>query len=160
MPSNVDKHGYASRPPLPVQILTIIFYAGFAISVSIVAMALFGIIGIALAAFFAWQWGQIPNLGGRIPVKEAVEQVRPVVDGGALKESGNKSFDAYKQTLLDRLEKEQVNFDQFLDRLRTSKDRAEFDQFMDQRADKAREITEAPKEDEYSPKAVGTPLPA
>ncbi|MEL7343617.1 MAG: DUF2852 domain-containing protein [Pseudomonadota bacterium] len=162
MPTEFQSYEVPQRSSVAVQILTIIFYSGFAISVSIVAMAMFGIFGIALAVFFAWQWARIPNLGGKIEVKEAVEQVRPLVTGAPLSESGNKSFDAYKQALMDRLEQEQTSFDQFLERLRTSKDRAEFDQFMDQRAMKSRTQT---IEDETVTKntnaqAAGTPLPA
>jgi hypothetical protein len=44
--------------------------------------------------------------------------------------SGNAAFDEYKAETLRRLEEEQREFREFLDRLRMSKDRAEFDQFM------------------------------
>ena len=49
--------------------------------------------------------------------------------------SGNAAFDAYKAETLSRLEKEQDNFEAFLERLRDAKDKAEFDQFMNDRAD-------------------------
>lgn len=44
--------------------------------------------------------------------------------------SGNRAFDDYKAETLRRLEDEQKEFFEFLDRLRKSKDQAEFDQFM------------------------------
>jgi hypothetical protein len=44
--------------------------------------------------------------------------------------SGNRAFDDYRQDTLRRLEEEQVEFKNFLDRLRHAKDKAEFDQFM------------------------------
>ena len=44
--------------------------------------------------------------------------------------SGNAAFDEYKAETLKRLEEEQAEFHDFLERLRLSKDRAEFDQFM------------------------------
>ena len=59
----------------------------------------------------------------------------------AMKSSGNTAFDAYKADTLRRLEEEQEQFENFLDRLREAKDKAEFDQFMDDRAKKAREET-------------------
>ena len=47
--------------------------------------------------------------------------------------SGNAAFDEYRAETLRRLEDEQREFKDFLDRLRVAKDRAEFDQFMTQR---------------------------
>lgn len=44
--------------------------------------------------------------------------------------SGNRAFDEYRAETLRRLEDEQREFRDFLDRLREAKDRAEFDQFM------------------------------
>ena len=47
--------------------------------------------------------------------------------------SGNVAFDAYKAQALEQLEKEQIAFEAFLERLRAAKDKAEFDQFMEER---------------------------
>ena len=44
--------------------------------------------------------------------------------------SGNRAFDEYRQETLRRLEDEQTEFKDFLDRLRHAKDKSEFDQFM------------------------------
>jgi hypothetical protein len=44
--------------------------------------------------------------------------------------SGNRAFDEYRAETLRRLEDEQREFIEFLDRLRHAKDKAEFDQFM------------------------------
>jgi hypothetical protein len=44
--------------------------------------------------------------------------------------SGNRAFDEYREETLRRLEEEQREFREFLDRLRVAKDRAEFDAFM------------------------------
>lgn len=49
------------------------------------------------------------------------------------KTSGNTAFDAYKADVLNRLEQEQDDFQDFLKRLRDAKDKMEFDQFMDER---------------------------
>ena len=44
--------------------------------------------------------------------------------------SGNRAFDEYRMETLRRLEEEQREFREFLERLRLAKDKAEFDQFM------------------------------
>ncbi len=44
--------------------------------------------------------------------------------------SGNWAFDEYRADTLRRLEEEQRQFVEFLERLRHAKDKAEFDQFM------------------------------
>ena len=47
--------------------------------------------------------------------------------------SGNRAFDEYREETLRRLEDEQREFMEFLERLRHAKDKAEFDQFMAER---------------------------
>src|SRR3954467_14309015 len=47
--------------------------------------------------------------------------------------SGNRAFDEYRTETLRRLEDEQREFREFLDRLRFAKDKTEFDQFMNER---------------------------
>jgi hypothetical protein len=47
--------------------------------------------------------------------------------------SGNRAFDEYRSETLKRLEEEQREFRDFLERLRFAKDRSEFDQFMNER---------------------------
>ena len=47
--------------------------------------------------------------------------------------SGNRAFDDYRAETLRRLEDEQREFKDFLDRLRFAKDKNEFDQFMAER---------------------------
>ncbi len=44
--------------------------------------------------------------------------------------SGNAAFDTYRADTLRRLEEEQAEFVQYLERLRQARDKAEFDQFM------------------------------
>ena len=46
--------------------------------------------------------------------------------------SGNRAFDEYRMETLRRLEEEQSEFRNFLDRLRHAKDKEEFDAFMAQ----------------------------
>lgn len=47
--------------------------------------------------------------------------------------TGNRAFDEYREETLRRLEDEQREFFDFLERLRHAKDKAEFDQFMAER---------------------------
>lgn len=47
--------------------------------------------------------------------------------------SGNRAFDEYRAETLRRLEEEQKEFGEFLERLRFAKDKSEFDQFMNDR---------------------------
>lgn len=56
--------------------------------------------------------------------------------------SGNVAFDEYREETLRRLDEEQREFRDFLDKLRAAKDRAEFDQFMSDRRN--RPATEPP----------------
>ncbi|HEX4111357.1 MAG TPA: DUF2852 domain-containing protein, partial [Stellaceae bacterium] len=53
--------------------------------------------------------------------------------GGTPPSSGNGAFDEYRAETLRRLEEEQKEFGEFLNRLRVAKDKAEFDQFMNER---------------------------
>jgi hypothetical protein len=57
--------------------------------------------------------------------------------------SGNHAFDEYREETLRRLEEEEREFKEFLDRLRHAKDKAEFDQFM---AERTRRPPESPPE--------------
>ena len=49
-----------------------------------------------------------------------------------------QSHDEYREETLRRLEEEQREFRDFLDRLRMAKDKAEFDQFMAERRNRSR----------------------
>ena len=52
---------------------------------------------------------------------------------GPRSSSGNAAFDEYRHETLRRLEEEQKDFADYLERLRFAKDRAEFEQFMSER---------------------------
>ncbi len=136
------------RPPSGVLIVTMVLYTGFAIPVSIVAMAHAFPIGVLLAAFLAWQWGRLPALIAGNPPAVTFAALTPQVpteapaSQGATSTgkmtSGNASFDAYREDLLTRLEKEQSDFEGFVARLRAAKDKTEFDTYMDAREQRAR----------------------
>ena len=59
--------------------------------------------------------------------------------------SGNRAFDEYRAETLRRLEDEQREFKDFLDRLRHAKDKAEFDQFMAERGHRPQTPTPQPE---------------
>jgi hypothetical protein len=76
-------------------------------------------------------------------MQEKMDRVRSKMDSfrgggggdwwGTRPSSGNRAFDDYRQETLRRLEDEQREFKEFLERLRFAKDRDEFDQFMTDR---------------------------
>ena len=56
--------------------------------------------------------------------------------------SGNQAFDQYRSETLRRLEDEQKEFVEYLDRLRQARDRQEFEQFMAERRQRPVPTTE------------------
>jgi hypothetical protein len=78
-----------------------------------------------------WQ-GKMQRMQGK------VDAMRDRMSGGYGRwgyapSSGNRAFDDYRADTLRRLEEEQREFRDFLERLRMAKDKAEFDQFMSER---------------------------
>ena len=63
------------------------------------------------------------------PLAHTRRQLRPRRDAS----SGNVAFDEYREETLRKLEEDQREFRDYLDKLRAAKDRAEFDQFMNDR---------------------------
>ena len=59
--------------------------------------------------------------------------------------SGNRAFDEYRSETLRRLEVEQREFREFLERLRMAKDKAEFDQFMADRRNRPADASPQPQ---------------
>jgi hypothetical protein len=59
--------------------------------------------------------------------------------------SGNRAFDEYRTETLKRLEDEQREFREFLERLRFAKDKTEFDQFMAERRDRPAQDASPPQ---------------
>src|ERR1041385_1423708 len=67
-------------------------------------------------------------------MQEGMERMQQAASGsGRQAWSGNAAFDEYRSETLRRLEDEQRDFLEFLNRLRQAKDKAEFDQFMAER---------------------------
>lgn len=99
-------------------------------------------IGLAILAYSLWS----KNMGcwshdrhGRWADKmermqEKMERMRGRMDGRGYyaPSSGNRAFDDYRMETLRRLEEEQKEFKDFLERLRHARDKEEFDAFMAQ----------------------------
>jgi hypothetical protein len=69
-------------------------------------------------------------------MQSKMDWMRSRVSGGPwnyVPSSGNRAFDEYRTETLRRLEEEQREFREFLDRLRVAKDKTEFDAFMAER---------------------------
>ena len=74
------------------------------------------------------------------PIGLAVLTILLVVGAGygaglPRRSTGNAAFDAYRAETLERLEREQADFDAFVTRLREARDRDEFEKFMTERRD-------------------------
>jgi hypothetical protein len=69
---------------------------------------------------------------------------------GYPRSSGNHAFDEYRAETLRRLEEEQREFRDFLNRLRHAKDKAEFDQFMAERRNRPPDKSAAPEPPPYA----------
>jgi hypothetical protein len=98
-------------------------------------------VGLALLALMFWSRGMGCYGGDRWHRKmermeEKMSRMRDRMErfgGFGPRSSGNHAFDEYRAETLRRLEEEQREFRDFLDRLRFAKDKAEFDQFMAER---------------------------
>ncbi|MEN5082749.1 DUF2852 domain-containing protein [Bosea sp. TWI1241] len=105
-------------------------------------------LGLATLAFM-WGSGRMAcGMGGAgryehkmSRLQEKMDRLRERMGGeprgfgrwGGPPSSGNRAFDEYREETLRRLEDEQREFRDFLERLRMARDKAEFDQFMNDR---------------------------
>jgi hypothetical protein len=72
-------------------------------------------------------------------MQSKMDWMRSKMAGPSGPSSGNRAFDDYRTETLRRLEEEQREFREFLDRLRFAKDKTEFDQFMAERRNRPSE---------------------
>ena len=98
------------------------------------------ILGITIGSRKMGCWGGRGYDRWQDRMQEKMDRMRAKMDsfgqGGAWGQggsSGNRAFDEYRTDTLRRLEEEQREFRDFLQRLRAAKDKAEFDQFMAER---------------------------
>jgi hypothetical protein len=106
-------------------------------------------VGLAILAYTLWSrrmgcWGQhgYDHWQAKYDRWQAkMERMRDKMErfghGGWGPSSGNRAFDEYRTETLRRLEEEQREFREFLQRLRMAKDKAEFDQFMSEQRNRA-----------------------
>ena len=88
------------------------------------------------------RWYNSERSGERGDMRDAKEMFRRWA--GRAPSSGNRAFDEYREETITRLEQEQKEFQDFLERLRHAKDKQEFDDFM---ADRRRgPVPDAPKD--------------
>ena len=118
------------------------------IGLMVLSFVLFWPVGLALLAFLIWS-GRMGHkkhrhCAGSWHYKQDGNAATPEY-GYAGESSGNMAFDEYRAETLKRLEQEQSEFMQFLERLRFAKDKSEFDQFLADR----RSAQETPQTPEY-----------
>ena len=110
------------------------------IAVMVLGFIIFWPIGLAILAYLIWSGrmgcgrnGEMSRWQQRMADKWDRKMERWGRDARGFASSGNRAFDEYREETLRRLEEEQREFREFLDRLRKAKDKQEFDQFMDER---------------------------
>lgn len=127
------------------------------IGLTILGFVVWWPVGLAALAFFIWSgrmscWSHEGPQYWRQRMMEKMERKMERHAGrhqygwgrcGGHRSSGNRAFDEYRAETIRRLEDEEREFREFLDRLRFAKDKAEFDEFLDQRRNRP-ETPEAP----------------
>ncbi|MGH8432498.1 MAG: DUF2852 domain-containing protein [Solimonas sp.] len=111
------------------------------IALVVLGFIVFWPIGLALLIYTMWSRRMFCSRHGRYgrwygpDGREAREEFRAWRRGHrwGRNGSGNVAFDEYREETLRKLDEEQREFRDFLDRLRAAKDRSEFDQFMNER---------------------------
>ena len=120
------------------------------IALVVIGFMVFWPVGLALLVYLIWsgrmfcgkhgRYGRWHNPEERDAAREEWRARREEWRGwkrrhgwGRHASSGNVAFDEYREETLRRLDEEQREFRDYLDKLRSAKDRAEFDQFMAER---------------------------
>lgn len=121
----------------------------------VVGFIIFWPVGLALLFYLMWSGRMGCWKNGRVGRRHGPGRWH----GPAERSSGNTAFDEYKADTLRRLEEEQKEFMDFLDRLRAAKDKAEFDQFMAERRNRPAESEASPDEPPVGPTGPENPAP-
>ncbi len=103
------------------------------IGLMVLSFFVFWPLGLAILAYLIWSRRMGCGHGGGRWWREAEGRAQRWCGPTYMRSSGNWAFDEYRAETLRRLEEEQKEFREFLDRLRRAKDKAEFDQFMAER---------------------------
>lgn len=126
------------------------------IGLMVLGFIVFWPIGLAILAFLIWS-GRMGCWNHKSPGRwHGRRAERWSGDLRRTPSSGNRAFDEYRKETLRRLEEEQHEFMDFLERLRQAKDKAEFDQFMAERKRQA-EAPDAPEAPEAPEGAAPQP---
>ena len=99
------------------------------IAATLLGFLVFWPAGFAILAYLAWS-GRLAAMRHDMPGRWTN------LRAGFTTRSGNQAFDDYRAETLRRLEDEQKEFVEYLERLRRARDKSEFDQFM---ADRGRQ---------------------
>ncbi len=109
------------------------------ITVMVLGFILFWPIGLAILAYLIWS-GRMGSWKSKSAARWRAERgawscggKRRSSSRQQTSPSGNAAFDEYREETLSRLEDEQKEFFDYLERLRQAKDKSEFDQFMSER---------------------------
>jgi hypothetical protein len=124
------------------------------IALVVLGFIVFWPVGLALLIYLKWSGRmfcgsrRFGHWEGRDARRAAREEWRAFKRnarwGGRHGSSGNVAFDEYREETLRKLDEEQREFHDYLDRLRSAKDRAEFDQFMRERGNRPPEPPMSP----------------
>ncbi len=102
-----------------------------AIALTLVAFWFWWPVGLAILAYLAFNRGRHRRVEGRGGRWQFPDMMGRASRGFSYAPpSGNRAFDEYRSETLRRLEDEQKEFVEYLDRLRQARDKQEFDQFM------------------------------
>jgi hypothetical protein len=125
----------------------------------IMGFILFWPVGLAILAYLLWSRRMGCWKRGNWDEMRARWRERCDSSGWSRHDSsGNSAFDDYRAETLRRLEEEQKEFMEFLDRLRQAKDKAEFDQFMSERRSRPQGPDQGPTSN-GGPSSTGGPAP-
>ncbi len=110
------------------------------IAAMVLGFIVFWPLGLFLLAYMIWSKRMFSKCQSRWGGKDHHAHMNDMrMRRYGFRPSGNTAFDSYKADTLDRLEREQEEFEAFLKRLRESRDKAEFDQYLDDRARAAKD---------------------
>ncbi|MEM6610419.1 MAG: DUF2852 domain-containing protein [Pseudomonadota bacterium] len=118
------------------QSVSIIFFVGFTISTSIVAIVFFGPPGLLLAMLYAWLWTRSPVLQTHALTDDAVATFE--LDAPGPDASGNSSCETYRGGVWARLTQNGAQAQSFLARLAAAAAAPEFDQVQTDHAQATR----------------------
>jgi len=115
------------------------------IALVVLGFIVFWPVGLALLIYLKWsgrmfcgyhRFGHWEGPDARRAAREEWRAFKRNARWGRRHGSGNVAFDEYREETLRKLDEEQREFHDYLDRLRSAKDRAEFDQFMRERGNR------------------------